>query len=68
MFEDIGKKLKDRRWRDERELLGCYLTDDIKPDEDPAENDDHLKKTLEENSKKFHESINQVKFKYWYTP
>ena len=52
VFKDIGKKLKDRKWRDEKELLACYLTDVIKLDQDLAENDEYLKKTLEKSSKK----------------
>ena len=52
VFKDIGRKLKDRKWRDEKELLACYLTDVIKLDQDLAENDEYLKKTLEKSSKK----------------
>lgn len=68
VFEDIGEQLKERRWRDQRELMGCYLTDNLDLDEDPAERDDRLKKTLEENNKKFNESINKVKFTVLYLP
>lgn len=51
-----------RRIRDYKELFGCYLTDNLDPDDDPADKDENLKVTLEESNKNFERNINEVRY------
>ncbi|XP_042911190.1 uro-adherence factor A isoform X2 [Parasteatoda tepidariorum] len=46
IFEEVGNELKKRRRKDEEYNFGCYLTDDVKLEEDPAEGDEELKMKL----------------------
>ncbi|XP_035226988.1 uncharacterized protein LOC118199281 isoform X2 [Stegodyphus dumicola] len=46
VFQDVVLELKARRERDDEQVLGCYLTDNIDLANDPAEHDETLKEKL----------------------
>ncbi|XP_067124594.1 death domain-associated protein 6-like isoform X1 [Centruroides vittatus] len=51
VFEEVGKLLQKRRLQDNRDLMGCFLTDDVDLNNDPAWENEDLKNRLEESSK-----------------
>ncbi|KAG8189469.1 hypothetical protein JTE90_018122 [Oedothorax gibbosus] len=63
-FADIGKELKRRRQADEDLDFGCYLTDDISLETDPAEQDEELKTKLTNSVLEGEKKIAEIIKKY----
>ena len=51
IFSEVGRKLQKRRVKDFRATSGSVLTDDVKPEHDPALKDVELKQKLKSNKK-----------------
>lgn len=61
MLLEVGKVIKAQREEEFYELHGCYLTDEVRPEEDPALTDPELEKRLEENRIKATKKLNEVR-------
>lgn len=62
VFREVGKELQWRRNYDFEELFGCHLTDNFDPTQDPAEQDEELRKVLTDSYQKFEASVSKVSF------
>lgn len=57
----MGRELKRRRQRDDTHDFGCYLTDDVAMETDPAEQDEELKKTLTKSAEEGEKRLQAVR-------
>ncbi|THD22994.1 Death domain-associated protein 6 [Fasciola hepatica] len=60
VFIDVGHKLKQRRQSDLLHDFGCYLTDDLREEDDPTFADPSLRRKLAENRHAGEAKLNSV--------
>ena len=60
IFTEVGNKLQQRRLKDFIQNFGSHLTDEYRPDQDPALTDNELRKRLTENRKTGQKRLDEV--------